>query len=247
VLVHDPHLIVVDKPAGLLSVPTAPGRRDEDTALARLQQWARQVRGRPRVGVVHRLDRGTSGALCFALSEAVRQALRALFRAHRIERRYAVLVAGVPEEKQGVIDLPLRDEWRGGRRGVAHPDEPARPALTRWRLVESFGEAAWLEVELGTGRQHQIRVHLAARGFPVLGDAVYGSAAEPAAGGIAAMRPMLHAATLAFDHPLTGQPVAARAPLPADFAGALRRLRRPAQRGQRPPAGPSEPRRGRRP
>jgi 23S rRNA pseudouridine1911/1915/1917 synthase len=225
VLVHDPHLVVVDKPAGLLSVPTAPGRADEDTALGRLKQWARQVRGRPRVGVVHRLDRGTSGALCFALSEPVRQALRSLFRAHRIERRYAVLVTGIPSEPEGVIDLPLRDEWRRGRRGVARPEEASRPALTRWRLRESFAGAAWLEIELETGRQHQIRVHLAAKGLPVLGDRVYGAAQGPAGPGVAAARPLLHAWSLGFAHPLTGAPVAARAPLPPDFEAALRRLR----------------------
>jgi RluA family pseudouridine synthase len=184
--------------------------------------------------VVHRLDRGTSGALCFALQEPVRQALRSLFRAHRIERRYAVLVAGVPEQPRGVIDLPLRDEWRRGRRGVARPEEPGRPALTRWRVVESFEDAAWLEVELETGRQHQIRVHLAARGLPVLGDAVYGAAAEPGVRGLPADRPLLHAASLAFSHPLTGARVEARSPLPPDFASALKRLRRPSSSGRRP-------------
>lgn len=231
VLVQDAHLLVVDKPAGLLSVPTRPGRTGEDTALGRLQEWARRVRGRPRIGVVHRLDRGTSGALCFALEEPVRQALRALFRAHRMERRYAVLVAGVPAEARGEVDLPIRDEWRQGRRGVARPDEPAKPALTRWRVIESFEGAARLEVELETGRQHQIRVHMAAFGHPVLGDRVYGGATS----GPPAARALLHAAHLAFDHPVTGRRVEATAPLPDDFRAALRRLRRPARGARRVP------------
>ena len=111
---------------------------------------------------------------------------------------------------------------------MARGDEPARPALTRWRVVERFPGAALLAVELHTGRQHQVRVHLAHVGLPVMGDAVYGAGHrghEPAA-----RRQMLHARTLAFAHPVTGEPVRVESPVPADFARALDALRRDAQR-----------------
>lgn len=224
-LYQDDALLIVDKPAGLLSVPTSPDARDEDTALARLSDYVRRLHPRrPYVGVVHRIDRGTSGALAFALSDEARQALRRLFREHRIERRYAALVQGRPPGERGVVELPIHDLYQGGRRRVARPGEPSRPAVTRWRVVERFAGAAWLEVELATGRQHQIRVHLAHVRLPILGDRVYrGPGAGAAVVDVA--RPMLHARHLAFAHPLTGEQVRAEAPLPDDFQRALRALR----------------------
>lgn len=222
-LFADARILIVDKPAGLLSVPSAPAAEDEDTVLARVREYVRHLHPRrPYVGVVHRLDRDTSGALAFALDPETRDALRALFRHHRIERRYLALVAGVPRGERGEVDLPLREEYEGGRRGVAGPGEAARAALTRWRAVERFPGAALLEVELGTGRQHQIRVHLAHIGLPVLGDAVYGRDARAP---IAARRQMLHAQRLGFTHPGTAQAVRIESPLPPDFAKALAALR----------------------
>ena len=223
ILYADEHLLVVDKPAGLLSVPSAPDAPDEDTVLARVQDYVRHLRPRhPFVGVVHRLDRDTSGALAFALEPSTRDALRALFRAHRIERYYAALVVGAPRGERGEVDLPLRDSYEGGRRNVARPGEAARPALTKWRLVEGFPHGALLEITLETGRQHQIRVHLAHVGMPVLGDSVYG---RDTPSPVTARRQMLHARTLAFVHPDTGQKVRADSPLPADFKKAFGALR----------------------
>jgi 23S rRNA pseudouridine1911/1915/1917 synthase len=228
-LLHeDEALLVVDKPAGLLTVQSAPGAEGEDTVLARVRDYVRHLRPRrPYVGVVHRIDRDTSGAVAFALSPAVREALRVLFRAHRIERRYLALVAGRPPADRGVVDLPLHHAYEGGKRRVARAGEPSRPALTRWTVTERFPGAALLEVELGTGRQHQIRVHLAHIGLPVLGDPVYGGGATPAP--LAVARQMLHARLLAFDHPLGGQPVRAESAPPADFHKALLALRRAAR------------------
>jgi 23S rRNA pseudouridine1911/1915/1917 synthase len=228
-LLHaDEALLVVDKPAGLLTVPSAPGAEGEDTALARVRDYVRHLRPRhPYVGVVHRIDRDTSGALAFALSPAVREALRVLFRAHRIERRYLALVAGRPPADRGVVDLPLHHAYEGGKRRVARAGEPSRPALTRWTVSERFPGAALLEVELGTGRQHQIRVHLAHIGLPILGDPVYGLGATPAP--LAVPRQMLHARLLAFDHPLGGPPVRAESAPPADFKKAVLALRRAAR------------------
>jgi 23S rRNA pseudouridine1911/1915/1917 synthase len=222
-LYEDAQILVVDKPAGLLSVPSAPDAQDEDTVLARVRDYVRRLRPRqPYVGLVHRLDRDTSGALAFALDAGTRDALRALFRHHRIERRYSALVAGVPRDDRGEVDLALRDEYEGGRRAVARSGEPARPALTRWRVVERFPAAALLEVELETGRQHQIRVHLAHVGWPLLGDRVYGKDVRSP---VRVRRHMLHAQQLGFAHPGTGQTLRVESPLPPDFAKALAALR----------------------
>jgi 23S rRNA pseudouridine1911/1915/1917 synthase len=232
-LLHeDDALLVVDKPAGLLTVPSGPGVEGEDTALARVRDYVRHlVPGRPYVGVVHRIDRDTSGALAFALNPPAREGLRTLFRAHRIERRYLALVAGRPPADRGVVDLPLHEAYRSGRRRVARSGEPSRPALTRWTVTERLPGAALLEVELGTGRQHQIRVHLAHIGLPILGDPVYGAGAAPP---LRAPRQMLHARLLAFEHPLTAVRVRAESPPPEDFRQALLALRRAGARKARP-------------
>jgi len=226
VLHQDDAVLVVDKPAGLLAVPTSPEAEDEDTALARVQEYVRHLTPRhPYVGVVHRIDRDTSGTLAFALSPAARPALRALFREHRIERRYAALVEGDPRADRGQVDLPIHDVYRGGRRRVARAGEASLPALTRWAVVERFAGAALLEVELATGRQHQIRVHLAHVGLPILGDHVYGRG-RAGSSPVAVPRQMLHARLLSFAHPLSGLPVRAESPLPPDFRSALAALRR---------------------
>ena len=241
-LLHeDDDVLVVDKPAGLLAVPTAPDARDEDTALARVQEYIARLRPRrPYVGVVHRLDRDTSGALAIALSPPARGALRDLFRAHRMERRYAALVEGVPPADEGHVDAPIYDVYEAGRRRLARPGEPAHDARTRWRVVERFRAGALLEVELETGRQHQIRLHLAHLGLPIVGDSVYGRTARRA---VTVPRQMLHARHLAFVHPVTGQRVEAESPLPTDFREALAALRRADP--ERPAAVPRASPRGR--
>ena len=227
ILHQDEHVLVVDKPAGLLTVPTGPAGRDEDTALGRVQEYVAHLRhrGGPRGGYVervHRLDRDTSGAVAFALSREARAGLIQMFRAHRIERRYLAIVVGSPRTDRGVVDAPLRDSWVSGRRAVARADEPRQPALTRWRVRERFAGATLLDVELDTGRQHQIRVHLAHIGLPILGDPVYGASRV---GHTAPRRPMLHAWRLAFAHPLSEERVSVASPMPADLSRTLSRLR----------------------
>jgi 23S rRNA pseudouridine1911/1915/1917 synthase len=224
---HDEALLIVDKPAGLLSVPSAPElAATEDTALARVQDYVRHLTPRhPYVGIVHRIDRETSGTLAFTLTPEARDAVRTLFREHRIERRYAALVQGSPRGETGLVDAPIRDTYEMGRRGVARPDEPSRAALTRWTVRERFRGAALLDISIETGRQHQIRAHLAHVGLPVLGDTTYRSRnLRPAP--IDVRRHMLHAQLLAFVHPLSGRPVRAESPLPDDFRKALTALRR---------------------
>jgi 23S rRNA pseudouridine1911/1915/1917 synthase len=219
-LFEDEHLLVLDKPAGLLSVP-APAS-DEDSALAHVADYARRLRRGAYVRAIHRLDRDTSGALALALSREAAGGMIGLFRQHRIERRYLALVTGSPPAESGVVDAPIRERYEGGRRGVARPGEAALPARSRWRVLERFPRGALLEVGLETGRQHQVRAHLAHLGLPVLGDAVYGrDAVAPRV-----ERVMLHAAVLAFAHPVSGAPVRVEAPLPEDFRDALAALRR---------------------
>lgn len=223
ILYADETILVLDKPAGLLAVPTAAGIDDEDTAFARVKEYARHLNPRhPYAGVVHRLDRDTSGALAFALAPEARDALRALFREHRMDRRYVALVRGAPPADEGTVDRPIAEAYESGRRHVARPGEPARPAITHFRVRERFFGGALLDLRLETGRQHQIRLHLAHEGWPIVGDPVYGT---PGRGAPPAGRQMLHAALLAFDHPLTGVAVRAVSPLPDDFKRALGAMR----------------------
>jgi 23S rRNA pseudouridine1911/1915/1917 synthase len=239
ILHEDEHVLVIDKPAGLLTVPSGPGQQDEDTALARVRDYVNHLRPRGAfVERVHRLDRNTTGALAFALSREARAGLIQIFRAHQIERRYLAIVEGEPAADRGVVDAPIRDEWVSGRRGVARDTEAGKAARTRWRVRERLAGATLLEVDLDTGRQHQIRVHLAHVGLPVLGDRVYG---RGSAGRATSRRPMLHAQRLAFVHPLTGERVAVESPLPDDFTRALSRLRR-TERGSPPRARAPSPR-----
>ena len=229
-LYEDETLIVVDKPAGLLSVPSAPGKEGEDTARARVLEYAAKLHPRrPYVGAVHRLDRYTSGALAFALTPRVREALRELFSRHAIVRRYLAVVlvdaAGAPlvAAGHGTIDLAVATEYVAGRRRLARPGEPSLEARTRYRVRERFHDTALIELELETGRQHQIRLHLAHVGLPVLGDMVYGPKRAPRAP-VKVRRQMLHACLLELTHPETGVKVRAESPLPADFRAALDRL-----------------------
>jgi 23S rRNA pseudouridine1911/1915/1917 synthase len=219
-------LIVIDKPAGLLTLPSAPGRAEhEDSVLSRAREYARHKRGRQAyAGLLHRLDRGTSGALAVALSREAHTEGRLLFKAHRFDRTYLALVRGVPDPEEGTIDRPITAEYLDGRRAVAGADAEALPARTHYRVRERFGtEAALVELTLETGRQHQIRIHLASIGHPVLDDRVYGPARDSAK---RTDRPLLHAWRLGFPHPLTGRRIAVEAPIPRDFAARLARLRR---------------------
>jgi 23S rRNA pseudouridine1911/1915/1917 synthase len=234
VLYEDDDLLIVDKPAGLLSVATDPGVDTEDTVIARVREYRERLRPRHGfAGAAHRLDRDTSGALAVALHEEARRALRALFRAHRAERRYVALVEGSPSAEEGTIDAPIRDQYEGGRRAVARPGERSSPARTRYRVVERLAGAALVELDLDTGRQHQIRVHLAHIGLPVLGDPVYRPLGTRPP--VAVRRHMLHARVLAFTQPLRGTAVRVESPLPPDFAAALAALRaaRPGPRAGR--------------
>jgi len=218
VLHEDGDVIVVDKPAGLLTVPTE--AREKDTLWARVLQYL-QLRygGRPYAGIVHRLDKDTSGAVVFARSRDALHALQDRFRTHAIDREYVALVAGTLRER-GVFDADLVRE-PGLRRSVARPGQTGRQAETRYRTLELFPGVSFVSVQPQTGRTHQIRVHFSAAGHPVLGDRVYGNGTSEKA----APRQMLHARRLGFPHPRTGEPLATEAPVPEDFESVLSALR----------------------
>ena len=212
---EDDEVLVIDKPAGLLSVPTDPeAKGTEDTVLRRAQEYARHLRGRQGyAGMLHRLDRDTSGALAVALSRAAHRRGRELFAAHRFERWYLALVQGVPERREGTIRAAISDEYVSGRRRVARREGEGRHAVTHYRVRNAFRHASLLEIELETGRQHQIRLHMQQLGHPLVGERVYLDESSR----IQAPRQMLHAWRLRFPHPITSEVIAVEAPMPADM------------------------------
>lgn len=220
---RDEHLAVVVKPAGLV-VHAGSGVTDGtlvDALLAMDLPLART--GDPeRPGLVHRLDRGTSGLLAVALSDDGYLGLTAMLRDHDIERRYSAVVDGVPDPPRATVDAPIARSTSQRTRFAVAPD--GRPAVTHYDVVEAFARAALLDVALETGRTHQVRVHLAAVGHPLTGDVVYG-ANRGLAAELGFDRPALHARRLAFRHPVTGVPVEVEEPLPEDLLALLEGLR----------------------
>ena len=173
-----------------------------------------------RPGIVHRLDKDTSGLLVVAKTEAALRALQAAIKAREVRREYLALVHGRIAPDEGVIDAPIARHPRHRRRMAVVAD--GRRALTRYRVREPFATATLVEVSLQTGRTHQIRVHFAHLGHPVVGDPVYGRRGET----WGMTRQALHAFRLTFTHPGTGAPIAIEAPLPDDMGEALAKLRR---------------------
>jgi 23S rRNA pseudouridine1911/1915/1917 synthase len=232
-VVHeDAHLIVVDKPAGLVVHPGA-GRAGGTlvNALLRHVSDLSGVGGVLRPGIVHRLDRGTSGLLVVAKDDETHRSLVRQFAGRTVEKEYLALVLGVPARVTGEVTAPIgRDPVHRQRMSVRAPR--GREARTSWRVEERFDGAALLRVRLHTGRTHQVRVHLASIGHPVAGDPVYGGARAPSSRRAEARealrslaRPALHATRLAFTHPASGERLAFEAPFPPDLATVLDRLR----------------------
>jgi len=218
VVFEDEHLLVVDKPAGVVVHPAA--GHASGTLVQALA--GRAGGGDPmRPGVVHRLDRDTSGLLVIAKSDAVLRALQAALAAREVEREYLALVEGRPPALTGTIDAPLGRDRRVRTRRSTDTDDP-RPAVTHFEIAEALPSTTLLRVRLETGRTHQIRAHLLAIGHPVAGDPEYGHA-----GLLGLERQFLHAARLAFTHPVTGERVERTSELPADLRAALERARDP--------------------
>ena len=211
---EDEHLVVVDKPAGLVVHP-APGHATGTLVHGLL---AHDVAGgeEDRPGIVHRLDRDTSGLMVVARSEEAHRRLQGLVRGRELERRYLALVVGKPRSRSGRIEAPIGRDRRDPMRHSLDTDTP-REAVTHFELVELYPRHALLGVKLETGRTHQIRVHLAAIDLPIAGDPLYGRPHE-----LGLERQFLHASRLAFTHPFTGERVEVESPLPEDLQTAAR-------------------------
>jgi 23S rRNA pseudouridine1911/1915/1917 synthase len=210
---EDEHLVVVDKPAGLVVHP-APGHA-QGTLVHGLLAHAVAGGDAERPGIVHRLDRDTSGLMVVARSEEAHRRLQELIRKRELERHYLALVVGRPRSRRGRIEAPIGRDRRDPMRRSLDTDAP-REAVTHFEVVELFPRHALLDVKLETGRTHQIRVHLSAIDLPVAGDPVYGRPHE-----LGLERQFLHAARLGFTHPFTGERVDVESPLPADLQTAL--------------------------
>jgi 23S rRNA pseudouridine1911/1915/1917 synthase len=210
---EDEHLLVVDKPAGVVVHPARGHRRG--TLVQALAGRAAGGDDPDRPGVVHRLDRDTSGVLVVARREEVHAALKAMLAERRITREYLALVEGRPAARMGTIDAPLGRDRRVRTRISTDTDEP-REAITHFETERVLEAYTLLRVRLETGRTHQIRAHLKAIGHPVAGDPEYGRT-----GLLGLRRQFLHAERLAFAHPVTGAAIDVRSPLPPDLSSAL--------------------------
>ena len=211
---EDEHLVVVDKPAGLVVHP-APGHTTGTLVHGLLD---RDIAGGDddRPGIVHRLDRDTSGLMVVARTEESYRRLQDLVRRREVERRYLALVVGRPRSRRGLIEAPIGRDRRDPMRHSLDTDTP-RDAVTHFEVVELFPRHALLDVKLETGRTHQIRVHLASIDLPVAGDPLYGRPRE-----LGLERQFLHAAALAFEHPFTAERIELDSALPEDLQAAAR-------------------------
>jgi 23S rRNA pseudouridine1911/1915/1917 synthase len=215
---RDEHLLVIDKPAGLVVHP-ARGHR-QGTLSQLLAGVAAGGEDPKRAGIVHRLDRDTSGLLVVARSEEAHRLLREAIAQRRVQREYLALVLGLPPARSGTIEAPIGRDPQVRTRMAIGGNAP-REARTHFTLDRALPAHALLRVKLETGRTHQIRVHMQAIGHPVAGDPEYGGA-----GALGLERQFLHAARLAFDHPFGGERVEVHSALPEDLAQALERAQR---------------------
>ncbi len=235
ILYEDKHLLVLNKPAGLVVHP-APGNQEGTLVNALIAHCGTSltgIGGAARPGIVHRLDKDTSGLMVVAKTEAAHAKLSAIFAARNVERAYKALVWGVPNPPQGEIEGDIGRDPRERKR-MAVVARNGKHALTRYKMVQSFGlGAALIACRLATGRTHQIRVHLAHIGYPLIGDPVYLKrrpaaakyVAEPARSlALDFPRQALHAETLGFFHPITGDELRFTAPPPEDFLALERAL-----------------------
>jgi len=189
---QDDSLLVVSKPAGLLAVPGRGADKQDCLSTRLLQDF-------PDSLVVHRLDMATSGLMVFARGAAMQRRLSQIFREREVSKRYIAIVSGKLEQEAGEIALPLISDWPNRPKQMVDHAQ-GKPSLTRYRLLGMDNGNSRVELEPVTGRTHQLRLHMAAIGHPILGDALYGD-------GSSAPRLLLHAASLAFKHPVSGEPL----------------------------------------
>lgn len=228
IVFEDEHLIVIDKPAGLVVHPAA-GNLDGTLVNALLHHCRGQlsgIGGVVRPGIVHRIDKETSGLLVVAKTDAAHEGLAKQFADHSIHRAYLAIVAGVPKPVSGTVSGHIgRSDHDRKKMAVLHPlNKRGKHAVTHYRLIEALGLASLVECRLETGRTHQVRVHMSSIGHPLLGDPVYGRNPQrlrPILTQLHFARQALHAAELGFIHPVTGVRQSFVSPLPADMAGLL--------------------------
>lgn len=229
VLFEDEHLLVVDKPAGLVVHPAA-GNLDGTLVNALLHHCAGNlsgIGGVARPGIVHRIDKDTSGLLVVAKTDVAHEGLAKQFAAHSIERRYLAIVSGVPKNAQGMIDAPLARSTTNRKKIAIVEGHRGKRAVTHWKRVEELKEAALIECRLETGRTHQVRVHLTSIGHPLLGDPVYGRLRKIHGNVLKELgfqRQALHAAQLGFTHPVTKNRLSFSSAMPPDMQELKRAL-----------------------
>lgn len=230
IVFEDDHLIVVDKPAGLVVHPAA-GNLDGTLVNALLHHCRGQlsgIGGVARPGIVHRIDKDTSGLLVVAKTDAAHEGLARQFADHSIHRRYCAIVAGTPVPRGGTVRGNIGRSAANRKKMALVPEGHGKPAVTHYTTVETFADASCISCELETGRTHQVRVHMASIGHPLLGDPVYGrtpARLRPLLTRLRFARQALHAAELGFIHPVTGVAQGFASALPADMAGLLVELR----------------------
>ena len=219
---EDEHLLVVDKPAGLVVHPAA-GNREGTLVNALLHHCAGRlsgIGGVARPGIVHRIDKDTSGLLVVAKTDVAHEGLAKQFSAHNIDRRYLAIVNGVPKAAHGIIDAPLARSAHDRKKIAVVEGKRGKRAITHWKRLDVLTDAALVECRLETGRTHQVRVHMASIGHPLLGDPVYGrgkSVHRQLLNQLDFHRQALHAAGLGFIHPVTMARLSFESALPSDM------------------------------
>ena len=230
IVYEDDHLLIVDKPAGLVVHPAA-GHPDGTLVNALLHHCRGNlsgIGGIQRPGIVHRIDRDTSGLLVVAKSDSAHQGLAKLFAAHDIERRYYAIVSGIPAPPAGTVHTQIGRSSTDRKKMAVLPGNKGKRAITHFRTTEMFKTAALLACTLETGRTHQIRVHMAHIGHPLIGDTIYSNRQNPYRIGLNRSkfdRQALHAASLGFIHPITAKPMHFESGLPEDMQLLLSSLR----------------------
>src|SRR5206468_1186971 len=222
VVFEDDHLLVVDKAAGLVVHPAA-GNFDGTLVNALLHHCAGNlsgIGGVARPGIVHRIDKDTSGLLVVAKTDVAHEGLARQFAAHSIDRRYLAIVSGVPKTAEGTVDAPLARSSANRKKIAIVESGRGKRAVTHWRRLQPLRDGALVECRLETGRTHQVRVHMASIGHPLLGDPVYSRAGKTHGKLLASLgfkRQALHAAELGFTHPVTKHRLSFSSPMPADM------------------------------